>query len=74
MQPDIVALGIDILAAYYKLSSVSRDLEDNRFDVYNIIFGTSMACPHVATTATYVKSFHPNESPAAIKSALMTTG
>ena len=74
LQPDIVAPGIDILAAYSKLSSVSGDLEDNRFDVYNIISGTSMACPHVTAAAAYVKSFHPNWSPAAIKSALMTTG
>nr|POE89097.1 subtilisin-like protease sbt4.15 [Quercus suber] len=73
IKPDIVAPGIDILAAYSKLSSVSGDLEDNRFDVYNIISGTSMACPHVAAAAAYVKSFHPNWSPAAIKSALMTT-
>ncbi|XP_050259827.1 subtilisin-like protease SBT4.15 [Quercus robur] len=73
IKPDIVAPGIDILAAYSKLSSVTGDLEDNRFDVYNIISGTSMACPHVAAAAAYVKSFHPNWSPAAIKSALMTT-
>ncbi|KAK7859700.1 subtilisin-like protease sbt4.15, partial [Quercus suber] len=32
IKPDIVAPGIDILAAYSKLSSVSGDLEDNRFD------------------------------------------
>ena len=51
LQPDIVAPGIDILAAYSKLSSVTGDLEDNRFDVYNIISGTSMACPHVAAAA-----------------------
>ena len=74
LQPDIVAPGIDILAAYSKLSSVTGHLEDNRFGVYNIISGTSMACPHVAAAAAYVKSFHPNWSPAAIKSALMTTG
>ena len=74
LQPDIVAPGIDILAAYSKLSSVTGHLEDNRFDVYNIISGTSMACPHVAAAAAYVKSFHPNWSPATIKLALMTTG
>jgi len=33
-----------------------------------------MACPHVTAAAVYVKSFHPNWSPAALKSALMTTG
>lgn len=33
-----------------------------------------MACPHVTAAAVYIKSFHPNWSPAVIKSALMTTG
>ncbi|XP_057777115.1 subtilisin-like protease SBT4.3 [Salvia miltiorrhiza] len=32
-----------------------------------------MSCPHVAGSAAYVKSLHPNWSPSAIKSALMTT-
>ncbi|KAK4595105.1 hypothetical protein RGQ29_018747 [Quercus rubra] len=72
-KPDIVAPGIDILAAYSKLASVTGDPEDNRFGVYNIISGTSMSCPHVVAAAAYVKSFHPNWSPTAIKSALMTT-
>ncbi|KAL0009588.1 hypothetical protein SO802_011090 [Lithocarpus litseifolius] len=73
LKPDIVAPGIDILAAYSKLASVTGEPEDNRFGVYNIISGTSMSCPHAVGAAVYVKSFHPNWSPAAIKSALMTT-
>ncbi|KAK7847300.1 subtilisin-like protease sbt4.15 [Quercus suber] len=73
IKPDITAPGIDILAAYSKLASVTGDLQDNRFDVYNIISGTSMACPHVTASAAYIKTFHPRWSPAAIKSALMTT-
>lgn len=33
-----------------------------------------MACPHASGSAAYVKSFNPSWSPAAIKSALITTG
>ncbi|KAJ4832193.1 hypothetical protein Tsubulata_009018 [Turnera subulata] len=73
LKPDIVAPGVDILAAYSKLATVTGSEVDNRFDVYNIISGTSMSCPHVAGAAAYVKSFHPDWSPSAIKSALMTT-
>lgn len=73
-QPDIAAPGLDILAAYSTLASVTGDPTDKRHAVFNIISGTSMACPHAAAAAAYVKSFHPDWSPAAIKSALMTTG
>ena len=73
-QPDVVAPGIDILAAFPKQTSITGYPTDNRRAVFNIVSGTSMACPHVAAAAAYVKSFHPDWSPAAIKSALMTTG
>ncbi|EXC26926.1 Xylem serine proteinase 1 [Morus notabilis] len=72
-QPDIAAPGIDILAAYSKQTTITGYPMDKRRAVFNIISGTSMACPHVAAAAAYVKSFHPDWSPAAIKSALMTT-
>ncbi|PKA63133.1 Cucumisin [Apostasia shenzhenica] len=32
-----------------------------------------MSCPHASGAAAYVKSFHPTWSPAAVKSALLTT-
>ncbi|XP_073015584.1 subtilisin-like protease SBT4.15 [Primulina eburnea] len=73
LKPDIAAPGIDILAAYTKFNTMTGDKGDKRIVKFNIISGTSMACPHVSGAAAYVKSFRPKWSPAAIKSALMTT-
>ena len=69
-----MAPGVNILAAYTKISSMTGTLGDDRFDVYTLMSGTSMSCPHVAGAAAYIKTFHPKWSPSAIKSALMTTG
>ncbi|KAL0408793.1 UNVERIFIED_CONTAM: Subtilisin-like protease SBT4.4 [Sesamum radiatum] len=72
MKPDVTAPGVEILAAYSPKESPSNYHFDDRSVKYTIVSGTSMACPHVAGAAAYVKSIHPNWSPSAIKSALMT--
>ncbi|KAL1313865.1 hypothetical protein HN51_040633 [Arachis hypogaea] len=73
LKPDLAAPGQDILAAFSKLATITGYPQDSRYEVYNILSGTSMASPHAIGAAAYVKSFHPDWSPAAIKSALMTT-
>ncbi|ESW17469.1 hypothetical protein PHAVU_007G242100 [Phaseolus vulgaris] len=73
LKPDLAAPGVNILAAWSPVSPVSDVKGDTRIADYNILSGTSMACPHATAAAVYVKSFHPDWSPAAIKSALMTT-
>ncbi|KAK4579211.1 hypothetical protein RGQ29_029045 [Quercus rubra] len=76
LKPDLAAPGVDILAAWSPISPIfpiSNVNFDKRALSYNIISGTSMSCPHGSGAAAYIKSFHPTWSPAAIKSALMTT-
>ncbi|KAF8731813.1 hypothetical protein HU200_015752 [Digitaria exilis] len=73
LKPDISAPGVDILAAWSPMASLSGDDVDERRVKYNIISGTSMSCPHVTGAAAYVKSVHPSWSHAAVLSALVTT-
>ncbi|XP_065869776.1 cucumisin-like [Euphorbia lathyris] len=73
LKPDLTGPGVDILAAWSQATSVTGSKMDKRVLPYSIISGTSMSCPHASAAAAYVKSFHPTWSPAAIKSALMTT-
>ncbi|KAI6681010.1 hypothetical protein NL676_034891 [Syzygium grande] len=73
LKPNLAAPGVHILAAWSLDNPVSGVQGDDRFVPYNIISGTSMACPHASPIAAYIKSFHPTWSPAAIMSALMTT-
>jgi len=74
LQPDITAPGVEILAAYSPDSSPTESEFDTRRVKYSVLSGTSMACPHVAGVAAYVKTFHPQWSPSMIQSAIMTTG
>ncbi|KAJ8766203.1 hypothetical protein K2173_021720 [Erythroxylum novogranatense] len=73
LKPDLTAPGVDILAAWSPIAPPSIYFDDKRSVDFNIISGTSMSCPHVSGAAAHVKAAHPNWSPAAIKSALMTT-
>ncbi|XP_022859412.1 subtilisin-like protease SBT4.14 [Olea europaea var. sylvestris] len=73
LKPDIVAPGIDILASYTPFKSLTGLEGDTQYSKFTFMSGTSMACPHVGGTAAYVKSFRPSWSPAAIKSAIMTS-
>uniref|UniRef100_A0A0A0KSA0 Cucumisin-like n=1 Tax=Cucumis sativus TaxID=3659 RepID=A0A0A0KSA0_CUCSA len=73
LKPDLAASGVDILASWSEGTSITGLVGDKRIAPFNIISGTSMACPHATGAAAYVKSFHPTWSPAAIKSALMTS-
>ncbi|KAH9303930.1 hypothetical protein KI387_008334, partial [Taxus chinensis] len=63
LKPDMIAPGVNILAAY------AQGLDSD----YVLASGTSMACPHVSGIAALMKAIHPTWSPAAIKSALMTS-
>ncbi|URD79419.1 subtilisin-like protease [Musa troglodytarum] len=60
LKPDITGPGVSILAAW-------------TMQKFNMISGTSMSCPHLSGIAALIRKANPDWSPAAIKSAIMTT-
>lgn len=73
LKPDLIAPGLNILAAWPNGVGPAGIPSDGRRTEFNILSGTSMACPHISGLAALLKAAHPTWSPAAIKSALMTT-
>ncbi|OMO92796.1 hypothetical protein COLO4_17313 [Corchorus olitorius] len=73
LKPDLIAPGVNILAAWTEAVGPTGLDSDKRKTEFNILSGTSMACPHVSGAAALLKSAHPDWSPAAIRSAMMTT-
>ncbi|XP_062188277.1 CO(2)-response secreted protease [Phragmites australis] len=71
IKPDVAAPGVNILASWIPTSSLP--VGQKQPSQFNLVSGTSMACPHVAGAAATVKAWNPTWSPAAIRSAIMTT-
>ncbi|KAK8343091.1 hypothetical protein V6Z12_A08G277000 [Gossypium hirsutum] len=80
LKSDVIGPGVDILAAWSEaigptgLTSICL----NCIIIFLLIMfrkttGTSMSCPHISGLAALLKAAHPDWSPSAIKSALMTT-
>lgn len=74
LKPDIAAPGVNILAAWIPTPPPSSlPAGQTQASQFKLVSGTSMACPHVAGAAAAVKAWNPAWSPAAIRSAIMTT-
>ncbi len=79
LKPDLTAPGVDIIASVTPALTVAEHtavangslVPPQDFASYQ---GTSMSSPHVAGVALLLRQAHPGWSPAAVKSALMTTG
>lgn len=65
LKPDIAAPGVSVLAAVAPRPNGGND--------FNLISGTSMAAPHVAGLAALIKGERTDWSPAAVRSAMVTT-
>ncbi|RHN61365.1 putative tripeptidyl-peptidase II [Medicago truncatula] len=78
LKPDIAAPGVNILAAWSPASYSSQQSDASQDELtalnFNIESGTSMSCPHIYGIIALMKTVCPTWSPAAIKSALVTTG
>ncbi len=68
LKPDVTAPGVNILAGFTP-DAVNAAPDES----YAYLSGTSMSTPHVAGVAALIMQAHPDWTPAALKSALMTS-
>ncbi|CAN1270137.1 Subtilisin-like protease SBT1.2 [Linum perenne] len=73
LKPDVIAPGVNVIAAWPQNLGPTGLPEDSRRVNFTVMSGTSMACPHVSGIAALIRSAHPKWSPAAVKSAILTT-
>ncbi|OEL32598.1 Subtilisin-like protease SBT1.2 [Dichanthelium oligosanthes] len=73
LKPGATGPGVNVLAAWPVKVGRPPTAQPLPGPYFNIISGTSMSTPHLSGIAALVKSQHPDWSPAAIKSAIMTT-
>ncbi|KAK3036251.1 hypothetical protein RJ639_030793 [Escallonia herrerae] len=66
LKPDISAPGVNIFAATSPINPLA-------VDGFLMSSGTSFATPHISGIVALLKAMHPDWSPAAMKSALVTT-
>ena len=68
LKPDVTAPGVNIIAGFTPDPANATPGEN-----FAYLSGTSMSTPHVAGVAALLRQAHPDWSPAAIRSALITT-
>ncbi|KAJ3687030.1 hypothetical protein LUZ61_016194 [Rhynchospora tenuis] len=73
LKPDITGPGVSILAAVPPVLVPPKIIGEDKSKAFYFLSGTSMSTPHLSGIAALVKKEHPDWSPSAIKSAIMTT-
>ncbi|XP_078154580.1 subtilisin-like protease SBT5.4 [Carex rostrata] len=73
LKPDITAPGVSVIASWTGAASPTRLAFDKRRVKFNSDSGTSMSCPHTSGVVGLLHTLYPDWTPAAIRSAIMTT-